>query len=178
VVFCIPTRQVLPAFASQTTNGTVPGHRGGSTPVGTPSSGNNCRRFCPKPDTAGEFKRARPETALACAISPAPGSDTPESDSNVRVTLRCWPYEMNSPAVSNLRKNPALLSINLSRKWRCYRSQSIMFVSADINYPHYCRFCLWKSRPATARDTQIHWRAGVCGRSASGDCAMTSGRSA
>ena len=52
--------------------------------------------------TAGEFKRARPETALACAISPAPGSDTPESDSNARVTLRRWPYEMNSPAVSRL----------------------------------------------------------------------------
>ena len=51
-------------------------------------------RKTPKSDTAGEFKRARPETALACAISPAPGSDTPESDSNVRVTLRCWPYEM------------------------------------------------------------------------------------
>jgi hypothetical protein len=44
-------------------------------------------------DTAGEFKRARPETALACAISPAPGSDTPESDSNVRVTLRRWPMK-------------------------------------------------------------------------------------
>src|ERR1039457_810519 len=59
-------------------------------------------REIPKNDTAGEFKRTRPETALACAISPAPGSDTPESDSNVRVTLRRWPYEMNSPAVSLL----------------------------------------------------------------------------
>src|SRR5450755_698345 len=60
---------------------------------------------CTKSDTAGEFKRARPETALACAISPAPGSDTPESDSNARVTLRRWPYEINSPAVSKACQN-------------------------------------------------------------------------
>jgi hypothetical protein len=33
-------------------------------------------------------------------------------------------------------------------------------VNADINYPHYCRFCLWKSRPATARNTQMQWRVG------------------
>jgi CRISPR-associated exonuclease Cas4 len=48
-------------------------------------------------------------------------------------------------------------------------------VSAEIKHPHYCRFCLWESRPIIARE---HTNTLAPGRGASGDRARTSGRSA
>jgi hypothetical protein len=51
---------------------------------------------------------------------------------------------------------------------------SVSPVSAEIKHPHYCRFCLWESRPIIARE---HTNTLGAGR-ASGDCARTSGRSA
>jgi len=46
-------------------------------------------------------------------------------------------------------------------------------VSAGIKHPHYCRFCLWESRPIIARE---HTNA-LAPAGASGDCSRTSGRS-
>ena len=40
-------------------------------------------------DTGGEFKRAGPGPENWLRL----GSDTPESDSNVRSTLLCWPMK-------------------------------------------------------------------------------------
>jgi hypothetical protein len=48
-------------------------------------------------------------------------------------------------------------------------------VSADIKRPHYCRFCVWKSRWARAGDTQIHRRGQYADVARLGNAAMTTG---